>query len=376
MIRKPKNSTNFHFRFNYMGKTYSGSTGTSSRHLATQYLSKYRDEVYKKVALGEVDEPDRMKLSEAIAQYFKDNRHTTIPTTYTTCSTKLFGKKRCNRTHKMLRVYGLRDESIETYKDKDIQKLINERRNEGNKNTTILYELVFLSVVFKHVKRLGYQVPDIDFDELKKANKLNANRGRLRFLSMPEEKKLLIELSRTLDADNEFTKLCRVNALHFAVMLLDIGCRMGELQNLKWSDIDMEKRQIQLYRSKVDNESALAMTNRVHEVLTDRLASKAEEQTMVFEGMIQRAKGKGRGTLKCRAAFRSACERAGITGCSFHTLRHTHASRLVQAGVSLYVVQHQLGHSSPTTTTRYAHLAPQQATMQAASVLNQIQEAA
>ncbi|MFL9669757.1 tyrosine-type recombinase/integrase [Variovorax sp. AB1(2024)] len=376
MIRKPKNSSNFHYRFNYKGKTYSGSTGTSSRHLATQYESKVRDDVFKKVALGEVEEPDRITLSKAIALYLHDNRHTTIPTTYTTCSTKLFGRKRCNRTHKMVRIYGLRDESIETYKDKDIQKLINERRNEGNKNTTILYELVFLSVVFKHVKRLGYQVPDIDFDELKKANKLNANRGRLRFLSMAEEKMLLIELSRTLEADNDFTKLCRVNALHFAVMLLDIGCRMGELQKLKWSDIDMEKRQIQLYRSKVDNESALAMTHRVYEVLADRLASKAADQTLVFEGMTSRTKNKQASLLKCRAAFNSACERAGIKGCSFHTLRHTHASRLVQAGVSLYVVQHQLGHSSPTTTTRYAHLAPQQATLQAANVLNQIQEAA
>jgi site-specific recombinase XerD len=42
---------------------------------------------------------------------------------------------------------------------------------------------------------------------------------------------------------------------------------------------------------------------------------------------------------------------------SFHTLRHTYASRLVQAGVDLYRVQRLLGHSTPVMTARYSKLA-------------------
>jgi site-specific recombinase XerD len=56
--------------------------------------------------------------------------------------------------------------------------------------------------------------------------------------------------------------------------------------------------------------------------------------------------------------FAKARDKAKLHDVSAHTLRHTCASRLVQAGVSLYEVRQLLGHSSITVTERYAHLAP------------------
>jgi len=47
----------------------------------------------------------------------------------------------------------------------------------------------------------------------------------------------------------------------------------------------------------------------------------------------------------------------GIEGVTFHTLRNTYASRLVQGGVDLYTVSKRLGHGDVKTTARYAHLA-------------------
>nr|MCR4665749.1 tyrosine-type recombinase/integrase [Desulfovibrio sp.] len=43
-----------------------------------------------------------------------------------------------------------------------------------------------------------------------------------------------------------------------------------------------------------------------------------------------------------------------------HTLRHTYASWLVQAGLLLYTVQRLMGRKSIIMTQRYAHLAPDQ----------------
>ena len=53
-----------------------------------------------------------------------------------------------------------------------------------------------------------------------------------------------------------------------------------------------------------------------------------------------------------------AMRTAGIKNASFRTLRHTAAAWMVQDGVSLYEVQHVLGHSTPMMTQRYAHLQP------------------
>jgi integrase len=43
----------------------------------------------------------------------------------------------------------------------------------------------------------------------------------------------------------------------------------------------------------------------------------------------------------------------------FHTLRHTFASWLVQAGTPIYTVANLMGHSTIAMTQRYAHLAPE-----------------
>jgi site-specific recombinase XerD len=55
---------------------------------------------------------------------------------------------------------------------------------------------------------------------------------------------------------------------------------------------------------------------------------------------------------------------------TLHTLRHTFASKLVKAGISLYEVAVLLGHSDPKTTQRYAHLAPSHASRRAVDVIN------
>ena len=56
-----------------------------------------------------------------------------------------------------------------------------------------------------------------------------------------------------------------------------------------------------------------------------------------------------------KAGFKLACKKAGISGVTWHTLRHTFASRLVSRGEDIVTVKELLGHSTVTVTMRYAH---------------------
>jgi len=57
-------------------------------------------------------------------------------------------------------------------------------------------------------------------------------------------------------------------------------------------------------------------------------------------------------------AFGRVADGAGLGDVTFHTLRHTFASRLVQGGATMKALQELLGHGSMQMTMRYAHLGP------------------
>lgn len=58
---------------------------------------------------------------------------------------------------------------------------------------------------------------------------------------------------------------------------------------------------------------------------------------------------------------------------SVHTLRHSYATHLLEAGVNLRQIQEYLGHNSPQTTALYTHLT-EQAFQQTKEVLNKLME--
>jgi integrase len=105
-------------------------------------------------------------------------------------------------------------------------------------------------------------------------------------------------------------------------------------------------------------------------VVEEMWAARVGEHPYVFPG-----RRGGQPMVNPTKPFAAACKAAGIEGATLHTLRHTFASLCVSSGATLYDVQRLLGHASPTTTTRYAHLQADAARRAAESVAERIGQA-
>ena len=133
------------------------------------------------------------------------------------------------------------------------------------------------------------------------------------------------------------------------------GMRRGEVSNLHWSDIDLEKKLVHIhstptFRSKWGKQRIIPLNDQLVEALKGRKSEDANSYVFTLQG--QRVK---EGYLSHR--FRDYIKEWGIQKkLHFHSLRHTHATWLVQNKVSIYEVQKLLGHSSIEMTQKYSHL--------------------
>jgi integrase len=157
---------------------------------------------------------------------------------------------------------------------------------------------------------------------------------QIRFLSEMEEKKLL--------------QCCSPYLQDLVMFAINTGLRLGEILNLKWEEVDLDNAVIKMLVRK---------NRRMLEVPLNDTA------IAVVNGWF--------GLRKCEYVFynpetggpwkdlwlglKKACRKAGLVDVTWHTFRHTFASRLTRHGADLVTVKELLGHSSVSVTMRYAH---------------------
>jgi integrase len=123
-----------------------------------------------------------------------------------------------------------------------------------------------------------------------------------------------------------------------------------------YGNIDMEKRLITVRETVVEGMVGSTKNNRIRRIpfmddLWSALNSLRKPSGSVFE-----LDGKHVWYKTALAELRRLCKRADVQMVSWHDLRHTFASRLVERGASLLSVQKLLGHSSIQITMRCSHL--------------------
>jgi site-specific recombinase XerD len=139
------------------------------------------------------------------------------------------------------------------------------------------------------------------------------------------------------------------------------GLRLQEGTHVGVADIDSARKMIHVRHGKGGKDRYVPLPERTLELLREYWATH-RNPVLIFpspgHGEVPLSKStEPIARSSVQDAFREALKESGINKrASVHTLRHSWATHLLEAGVNLRLIQEYLGHSSPTTTSIYTHL--------------------
>ncbi len=148
---------------------------------------------------------------------------------------------------------------------------------------------------------------------------------------------------------------CIRNLKHRAILavIYSAGLRVGEAVRLRLEDIDEARRLIHVRGAKGKKDRYTILSETALRLLTEYLAEYGPRE-FVFEGFPGRRHYSERSVQQ---VFDRGMEAAGIRKqASVHTLRHSFATHLLEAGTDLRYIQELLGHSSSRTTEIHTHV--------------------
>lgn len=177
------------------------------------------------------------------------------------------------------------------------------------------------------------------------------------FVEIPRPKKRFI-LPKVL-GEGEVGRLFRSleNKKHKAILFTaySAGLRVSEVVSLRLSDIDPDRMQILVQHAKGKKDRYVMLSPVLLDILRNYLkSSRPRPKVFLFEGMEP---GEPMSARTAQQAFIDARRRAGIKKMvSFHSLRHSFATHLLEKGVDIKYIKELLGHFSINTTNRYLHV--------------------
>jgi len=170
----------------------------------------------------------------------------------------------------------------------------------------------------------------------------------------PREKKLPVVLS----VGEVRQVLERVRHWHYRVCLSTIyacGLRLQEGLHLQISHIDGARQMVHVCHGKGGKDRYVPLPQPVLEMLRQYWGTH-RDPVWIFPSTHQTVKGP-MDASGLQRAFKAAMRESGVhKPATVHTLRHSYATHLLEAGLNLRLIQVYLGHASPTTTAIYTHL--------------------
>ena len=168
-----------------------------------------------------------------------------------------------------------------------------------------------------------------------------------------KEKKLPVVLS----VEEVSRILSRIYRQRYRVCLTTIyacGLRLLEGVRLQVKDIDGQRKMLHLHQAKGNKDRYVPLPQACLNILR-QYWKVHRNQVWLFPSPRQNNKPMNESGVQ--RAFRAAVRESGVRKhATVHTLRHSYATHLLEAGLNLRIIQSYLGHASPATTAIYTHL--------------------
>jgi integrase len=217
----------------------------------------------------------------------------------------------------------------------DIQKLLNGLR-PALANATVNRVGALLSVMFN----LAIKWELLERNPCQHIKKLKEAGIRERFLSADEAR-------RIIEAAQHDSNYYAGQAIQ---TLLLTGLRRNEVLTARREHLDVEKQCLFLPHTKNGRTRTVILNSAAFDVLNK--IQRIENSPWIFPG-----RDPSKPLHNPLKSWGRILKAANVERCRLHDCRHSFASILVNAGASLYEVQHLLGHQTSVTTQRYSHLA-------------------
>lgn len=165
---------------------------------------------------------------------------------------------------------------------------------------------------------------------------------------------------------------------HLAVVAIGTGLRRGELLALQWGDVDLDNAMLRVERSLEETKQGLrfkppksrhgrrsvSLPPTVVETLREQRRQKLEERLALGLGkfpddalVFSREDGSPMSPDNLSRDWRRLVISRKFPRVSFHALRHSHVSALINGGLDVFSVSRRIGHGSPALTLKtYTHL--------------------
>lgn len=238
-----------------------------------------------------------------------------------------------------------------------IQDYILKKHNAGSSNKFINDQLVVLKMILKYAEKKKYIDKFSDWENLEFPRE---NKDKCLAVYDNNDSKKIIEY---ITANFSFRNIG-------VLIAVNTGMRIGEVCGLKWSDIDIDSGVVKVSRTvqriyvgdekktKIIIDSAKTSSSNREIPLTPALLKMIKPLMKVVNNdhYILTSNNKPLEPRVLREHYRGLMEEIGMSHIKFHGLRHSFATRCINAGIDIKTISVMLGHSNTSTTLNaYCH---------------------